>query len=130
MNVEEAIAKYVELRAKKAEIEAAVKEKTSKIREGLDLIEAFLIQKADETGVTSFKTDAGTAFLSHVNIANVADWDAVLEFVKTKEAYDLLERRVNKTAVKEYIDRDGAVPAGVNFTSRVSLNVRKASPKG
>jgi len=45
------------------------------------------------------------------------------------EAYDLLEKRVSKVAVRGYIDMNKAVPAGVTYGTRVDINVRKPAPK-
>jgi len=64
-----------------------------------------------------------------VDTATVADWDAVLDFIRENEAYDMLERRVNKTAVRGYIDANSKVPSGVNFGSRLSINVRRPAKK-
>ena len=60
--------------------------------------------------MTSFKSEHGTAFLTTVDFANVADWDAVLTFIRDTEAYDMLEKRVSKTAVRGYIEANKAVP--------------------
>jgi len=84
-----------------------------------------LKDKADEEGVTSFKTTNGTAFLTVVDYANVADWDATLDFIRDNNAYDLLEKRVSKTAVRSYIENDKFVPPGINYGTKVEVNIRK-----
>lgn len=120
---------YLKLRNAKAAIEAEAEEKVKGIKQKLEKIENYLIAQADKQGVTSFKTKLGTAFVTSTDYASVADWDAMLNFVKEREAYDLLERRVSKAAVRGYIEQDGAVPPGVNFGSKISLNVRKPTAK-
>ena len=92
-------------------------------------LEAWIQAKSDETGVKSFKTDAGTAFLTTSDFASVGDWDAVLEFVQKHSAYDMLTKGVSKTAVREYIDLNGAVPAGVNFGTKMGVSVRRPTKK-
>ena len=62
-------------------------------------------------------------------LAQVADWDATLEFIKDNDAYDLLEKRVSKSAVRAYIEEDKAVPAGINYGTRIGVNVRKPANK-
>jgi hypothetical protein len=127
--VEQAIGAYMKLRAKKETIEAETKAKVADIKEGMNKLEAWLKAKADEDKVTSFKTAAGTAFLTTTEFANVADWDAMLNFVKENDAYDLLEKRVSKNAVRGYMDSMKAVPPGVNFGSKVDIQIRKPTHK-
>jgi hypothetical protein len=55
----------------------------------------------------------------------VADWDAMLSFVKENEAYDLFEKRVSKVAVRGYIEQTKTVPPGVNYGTRLDVNIRK-----
>mgnify|MGYP000922510584 CR=1 FL=1 len=129
INIDQVIDAYVKLRDKKAAIDAEAKEKTKDIRANLEQLEAFIMKQADAQGVTSFKTKHGTAFVTSVDTATVADWDAVLDFIRENEAYDMLERRVNKTAVRGYIDANSKVPSGVNFGSRLSINVRRPAKK-
>ena len=92
-------------------------------------LEAYIKQRADEQGVDSFKTKVGTAFLTTVDFAQVADWDATLEFIKDNEAYDLLEKRVSKRAVRGYIEEQKEVPAGINYGTRIDVNVRRPANK-
>ena len=125
VTVDKVIDKYIKLRSKKETIEANMKDQVSKLKEQMSTIEAWIKEKADLDGVDSFKTSNGTAFLKTTDFAQVADWDAVLNFVKDNEAYDLLEKRVSKTAVRGYIEADKVVPAGINYGTRIDVNVRK-----
>ena len=128
IKVDDVVAKYISLRNKKSAIEAEAKEAARVVTEKMGRLEAWLMEKADRDGVTSFKTPHGTAFLTTTELATVEDWDAVLGFVKSANAYDLLERRVSKTAVRGYIDA-GTMPPGVKFGSRLGVSVRKPGAK-
>lgn len=127
LTVDDVIAKYMRLRAKREAIENETKERVRSIKENMSKIEAWLKAKADQDGVTSFKTAHGTAFLTTTDFASVADWDAVLEFIRQEEAYDMLEKRVSKAAVRGYIEANKEVPPGITYGTRVDINVRKAS---
>ena len=129
VNIDDAIAAYIKLRETKAQIKAEAEAKASEISVKLDKLEGWIKERADENGVTSFKTKHGTAFLTTVDFATVADWDAMLTFVKQNDAYDMLEKRVSKTAVRGYIDQLKAVPPGVNYGTRIEVNVRKPTAK-
>jgi hypothetical protein len=125
VNVDDVIATYMKLRDQKAAIEAEVKDKVSTIKAKMEKLEAWIKEKADAEGVTSFKTKHGTAFLTTTDYANVADWDAVLTFIQENQAYDMLEKRVSKVAVRGYIDQTKAVPPGINYGTKLEVNVRK-----
>lgn len=125
LTVEQVVGTYMKLRRKKEALENQVKEDLADIKAKMTKLESWLMQKADEDGVTSFKTAAGTAFISTTDFANVADWDAVLTFIKNHEAFDMLEKRVSKTAVRAYMDETGEVPPGITYGSKVGINVRK-----
>ena len=125
INVDDVIATYMKLRGQKDSIEKEAKEKTAAIKLKMEKLEAWIKEQADTQGVTSFKTRSGTAFLTTTDFATVADWDAMIDFVRENEAYDLLEKRVSKVAVRGYIDQTKAVPPGVNYGTRLDVNIRK-----
>jgi len=120
---------YITLRNRKEILEADTKEIVVGIKEKMLKLEAWIQAKSDETGVKSFKTDHGTAFLTTSDYASVANWDAVLAFVKENEAWDMLTRGVNKRSVRGYIDANKTVPDGVNFGTRIGVSVRRPVKK-
>jgi len=125
LTVDDVIKAYLKFRGQKESIEAEAKDRVKDIKDKMLKLEGWIKEKADEMGVSSFKTDHGTAFLTTTDYANVADWDAVLTFIKENEAFDMLEKRVSKTAVRGYIEANKAVPSGVNYGTRIDVNFRK-----
>jgi Cft2 family RNA processing exonuclease len=126
----EVIKTYMALRDKKAELEAEVKEQVAEVKEKMTKLESYLKIKMDETGLNSFKSEHGTAFLTTTDYANVADWDEVVQFIKDNDAYDLFEKRVSKMAVRGYIDQNKTVPPGINYGTKLGVNIRKPTAKG
>jgi hypothetical protein len=129
VTVDAVIKKYMRLREKKAAVEAEIKERVDAIKADMAKLEAFLKAKLDADGLTSFKTEYGTAFLTTTDFANVEDWDAVLRFIREEEAFDMLEKRVSKTAVRGYIDANKAVPPGIKYGTKLDINVRKPTAR-
>ena len=123
------IATYIKLRGQKEAIEAEAKEKVDKIRANLMKLEAWLKAEMDANGETSKKTASGTAFITTTDFANVGEWEAVLSYIKDNEAWDMLERRVSKRAVRGYIEANNTVPSVVNYGTRIDVNVRKPVAK-
>jgi len=127
--VDKIIEAYIMRRGQKEAIEADVKEQVAGIKDNMAKLETWIQAKSDETGVKSFNTDHGTAFLTTSDFASVANWDEVLEFVKANDAWDMLTKGVAKKAVRDYIDLEGAVPNGVNFGTKVGVSVRRPAKK-
>ena len=129
VQVDDVVATYMKLRSQKESMEAEVKDRVSTIKAKMEKLEAWIKEQADVQGVTSFKTKHGTAFLTTTDYANVADWDAVLDFIRTQEAFDMLEKRVSKIAVRGYIEANKAVPPGVNYGTKLEINIRKPATR-
>jgi hypothetical protein len=129
VTVDAVIKKYMKLREKKALVEATIKEELDKIKADMTKLEAFLKAKLDADGLTSFKTEYGTAFLTTTDFANVEDWDAVLRFIREEEAFDMLEKRVSKTAVRGYIEANKEVPPGIKYGTKLDINIRKPTAR-
>lgn len=124
--VDDVVAGYMKLRLKKELIESEAKQKVADIKAKMELLENWLLQRMQAEGVDSYKTAHGTAYKTTTDFATVGDWDEVLGFIKEREAFHMLERRVNKIAVRDYIN-SGVVPPGVNYGTKVDVGFRKPS---
>lgn len=129
VTVDAVIKKYMKLRSQKEAVEAEIKERVDKIKADMAKLEAFLQAKMDADGLTSFKSEHGTAFLTTTDFANVDNWDAVLQFIREEEAYDMLEKRVSKTAVRGYIEANKEVPPGIKYGTKLGVNIRKPTAR-
>lgn len=83
----------------------------------------------DTNKLDTLKTKAGTCYTSTRYSASVADAEAFMNFVREKGLWDLIERRANATAVKDYVAEHHQLPAGVNLTGLQTLGVRRPSGK-
>jgi hypothetical protein len=126
MKTSEMIAKYITLRDKKSELEAAHKESVKRINEVMKKIESMIMAQFNETGEESAKTAAGTAYKTTQTSAKVADRDAFLDFVRASEAWGFIENRVNKTAVEEYLAEHEELPPGVDVNRAYTINIRRS----
>lgn len=126
MKLDELVAKYIELRDKKAEIKAEYEAKVAKIDTVLDKIEVKLLQTFDEIGMDSCKTGAGTAYTSTRTTASVADRETFMNFVKSNEEWPLLEVRASKAGVEQYKEANGDLPPGINWRAERTVNIRRS----
>lgn len=125
VDIDSIIKKYVELRDAIDAINAETKKKVAVLEEAQETISSVLMKLAKEQGVTSFKTESGTAFIATKDHAGVADWNRVIEYIQQHGAWNLLNKAVNKTAVKEYITKNETPPPGVNYTVMQEIQVRR-----
>ncbi len=125
--IEDLIDRYVKLRDKKAVMKAEYEASVSKIDEMMDKVENFILGHLNQNGIDSVGSPAGTAFKSTVTSATVNDWDSLLAHIRSEEAWNLLDHRVNKTAVIEFKDAHNDLPPGVNWREETVVRIRRAS---
>ena len=120
------VEKYIELRDLKAEKKKAYDDSVKEIEAALERAELFLLKKMNEEGLQSVSTGRGTAYKSTRTSATVADWDSTLGFIRDNELWQMLERRVSKTAVEEFRNINNDLPPGINWREEVTVNVRRS----
>lgn len=125
IQLDRVIGGYVKLRDMKAALVKKQKEELALIQASMDKIENYLQKYLLEANLQSVNSDAGTAFLQHVASTTVRDWPAALDFIKANDEWSMLEARVSKTAVKDYLDEHGALPPGVEYTEAIVTRVRR-----
>lgn len=125
MKIEELVAKYIELRDRKAKIKAEYDEKVDKIDSVLKKIEVALLKTFDEMGVESTRTDAGTAYKSTRSSCTVADKDMFMAYVQAEHAWELMDIRANKTAVSQYRGVHDDIPPGLSWREEIVVNVKR-----
>ncbi|MEY3125110.1 MAG: hypothetical protein RLZZ573_1630 [Pseudomonadota bacterium] len=129
MNFEQAGEKYIALRNEVAAIEAEAKTAVAEKKATMLDLENWFTLRAQEEGMVKIPTSVGTAYWSTHNAATVADRNALFEFCKENNTWDLIESRASKTAVKSYVEGHGVPPPGVNFSSVQVFNFRKTTSK-
>ncbi len=129
MNFEAAGKKYLELRKQKEALEREHKAELADIKEKMVMLENWFAAKAQEEGLTTVPTPAGTVYWATHHTATVASREALFDFCKETGAWDLIESRVSKKAVASHIDAYGAPPPGVNYASVSVFNFRAANSK-
>jgi len=132
MDVGIMIDKYRRLRAKKEEIAEEQKKVMAQYNAALEYLEGMLLSVMNNMGVDKLSTSdhddkfGGTVYKTTTTHTSVLSWSACLSFIKDHEAWELLENRVNKSAVLSILEETGELVPGVRIVQRVNVNVRKA----
>jgi hypothetical protein len=116
---------YIKIRDRKEELAKQQKEELSKYTRALSAIEVTLLGRLNEDGAEKIGTPHGTCYKQVRTSARVVDWDAVLTYITENEQWQMLERRVSKSAVDEHIEAVGSTPPGVDITQEIRVNVRR-----
>ena len=129
-SIGEAVQKYVTKRDALRIWKKQMDEEETQRKAELTEIEVWLLQKADELGVDSFKTPAGTAYKAKQEHFRVGDWGEICEYVKRTNNFSIFEKRIAKLATKEIIGVEGEIPKGIVYSAEYTINVlRPSKPK-
>lgn len=117
---------FIALRDRRAQRKTAYDADDAEDKDKQNKIEVEFLRRFNERGIDNVSSrDHGTAYRSTRSSATVADFEAFLGHVKTQDAWELLERRVNKKAVQEYRDVHDDLPPGVNWSEAQVVNFRR-----
>ena len=117
---------FIGLRDRRTQRKAAYSDDDSGDKGKQDKIEVEFLRRFQDRGIDNVSArDVGTAYRSTRASATVGDWDAFLDHVKGNDAWEMLERRVNKTAVEQFKSVEGDLPPGVNWSETQVVNFRR-----
>jgi hypothetical protein len=117
---------YLKIRDEKARLSAEFKKKEDDLNQQLDRVKAALLDYCKEQGVDSVKTSEGLFYRSVKTRYWTSDWEAMHQFVMEHNVPEFLEKRLNQTNVKAFIEENpDVVPKGLNVDSEYIISVRK-----
>lgn len=129
VTVDKRVAQYIAVRDA---IKAANDKHEAEIKPLTDLqnmLTGWLQSFMEQAGAENVKTAHGTCYSSTRYSASLADPEAFMKFVRDTNSFDLLDRKANVTAVKDYVAEKNTLPPGVNLSSIKTVGVRRASGK-
>ena len=129
-NIGDAVKTFVKMRNELRDWMAKQKEEEARRKQELEEVEVWLLQKAGELGVDSFKTPYGTAYKNLREHYRIKDWGSFVEYVKETGNFQLFEKRVAKLAAKEIHRTEGEIPDGLDYSSEYVMGVLSPSKKG
>jgi len=127
--VDSAVGLYRKLREMKETIEHDADEKVATIKQRMLALENWLSEKAKADGVEGFNTVHGTVFWKQTAYCNVVDWNAIFGYIQQSGKWDLLTHGVSKDAVTTELKLTGAVPPGLNYGTKRTMQVNKPRVK-
>lgn len=129
MTVDKLIQDYVALRDKKKLLQEQHARELAPFNAMMSRVEAYLLESLNRAGVESMRGQHGTAYKSVRTSAVVREWGETLPYILEHRLYHLLEARVAKNAAFDVIRETGEPIPGVETSSEVCVNVRRAGEK-
>jgi hypothetical protein len=120
------VAKYLELRDRKAAMEAEHKERVAPLSDALEKLENFFGAQMSALNVNSLPTDYGTPYKSTLLQVKATNKPKFVAFAMEHKDWDLLDIRPSKSGIEVFLEknRDVIIP-GIELTQRINVNVRK-----
>jgi hypothetical protein len=118
---------YIKIRDARAKLKSDYEAQDTELQEQMDVIEEQLLEACKSIGADSIRTAAGTVIRSVKSRYWTNDWDSMYSFVRTHDAFGLLERRIHQANMKQFIEENPSLlPMGLNTDSRYSIVVRRS----
>lgn len=121
----ERLAQYVRVREERKLLKKAYEVKDEPWKETENLLLAWLLKYLTGNGLDNIKTKVGTAFLTQKYTASLKDPDEFMKFVIANNRFDLMDRKANTTAVRDYLKEKGELPPGANLSAHQTVGVHK-----
>jgi hypothetical protein len=128
-NVEKRVKQYVAVRDHIKVIEERHKKELEQWVSDKEKLTGIIQAALAAAGAESIKTSEGTAYTTTRYTASLADPKAFMDFVIENKQFDLMDRKANAPAVRDYCAEKGSLPPGVNLSSISTIGVRRASGK-
>ena len=130
MTAGELAEEYLYFRDLKTQLKRKFEAKEAVLDAELDAITNRLMMLCNDQDASSIRTDNGTIIRSLKTRYEPRDWDSMYEFVMEHSAPYLLQKRVNETAMKEFLENNPEeMPKGLNIVSEYKISVRKPTKK-
>lgn len=127
MPIEKLTRVYIKMRDAKAKLAAEFKEKEDALTSQMNQIKSALLEYCKEQDVESVRTGSGLVYRTMKTRYWTSDWEAMHRFVVENNVPEFLEKRLNQTVVKSFLEENPeTVPPGINADSEYTITVRKA----
>ena len=117
---------FLKIRAKRSLLSAEFKKEDDKLQQQQDRIKQAMLDHCERHNVQSVKSSEGLFFTSSKTKYWASDWDAMHTFIKEHNVPELLDKRINQTNMKDFLeDNPDKVPDGLEISQETSISVRK-----
>lgn len=124
--VDDLVEAYVAIRDEKRALEQSVEAQLKELDDQLAIISNALNDLCKELGADSIRTGHGTVIRSVKTKYWTNDWPSIYDFIKEHNAFELLEKRIHQSNMKQFLEENEDVhPMGLNMDKEYAITIRK-----
>ena len=118
---------YIKMRDKRSDLKHKFDSEDGAIQEEMKLLEEQMLDVCKRMSAESIRTKVGTIIRSIKTRYWTNDWDSMRTFIKDNDAFDLLEKRLHQTNMRQYLEENpDLLPIGLNVDREFTVVVRRA----
>lgn len=121
------VEQYIQLRDIIREKEDAFEKEIKPFKDGLNMLNAVLLNHLNVINADNTGTQHGVVYKTAKASASIEDGKAFWEYVYTRGAFSLLDKRANVNAVADHMKQYGTAPPGVKYSVIQRVGVRRKS---
>jgi hypothetical protein len=124
--VDKLVEAYIKIRDSRDEIKRDADNKMKELEAEMAVISQTLLNHFKESGIDKAGTPFGTAYRTIKSRYWTNDWESMYDFISENDAFDLLEKRLHQTNMKQFLEENpNLLPRGLNVDSEYSVVVRR-----
>lgn len=118
------VAQYRAIRVRIEQMEEEQKKQLKPFKDAKDKLAGTMLEFLDRTGQEMARTDEGTVYVLVKHTTPLGDPDAFMDYVMKNGAFELMDRRANSTACREFAEEHGSLPPGVKLNTTRTVGIR------
>jgi hypothetical protein len=123
---EDLVSAYIKIRDQIADVKRRADEQVAELTVHLNAISDELQTICKDIGANSINTSAGTVMRSVKSKFWTNDWQSMYAFIRDNGAFELLEKRLHQTNMKNFLEENPeAHPPGLNVEREFVVTVRR-----
>jgi hypothetical protein len=127
VSAEKLVEVYIKIRDALEDNYKSYMAKKADLEEQINVIQSELLEILKDLDATSIKTTHGSARRSIKERYTTNDWERFHKFIVEHNAPELLERRIQQTNMKQFLEENPDLhPAGLNVDRTYAITVRRS----
>lgn len=127
ISIDKLVSVFIKMRDARDEIKREADDRIKDIEAQMNTVNQKLLDLMGSQGADSIKTPHGTVYRSVKSRYWTNDWESMYDFIHENDAYELLERRLHQSNMKQFLeDNPNLLPKGLNVDSEYQVVVRRS----
>jgi hypothetical protein len=119
---------HINLRDARTQLRQDYEAQDATLKAAQEKLESVMLDHLNKHGMDSVRTEAATFYRQEKITPSAADWNSLYNWIKEHDAWDVLERRIKSTFIKEFMDgHQGSLPPGVSVFREYVVKVRRGN---